>query len=309
MTDEVVLSVAERIKRRRELRDQNNGTDVQRQPRVEEVKPDLAIINDDKVETVLLHNTDVVEITATVDNLLTVPTEPVPEVTVPTRRRELAPPVARPENAVTEPPVPRQRRRIITEAELKQAPAIELPVKAEDIKVDNVNIVNAQPESRMERVVEQAKSASQGLIIGLLEHMRAGEQLLITRDGQGLWSIVLPTSVVGSYEVKVAPSGQPVAQRTVLQGRLPNDFEDSLRNPAYNAFQAKWRSWNLDQKHAYAKEINAPLPADGTDPKVYNMRLMMSVLATANLAKYKPEYATQAARAAAKDKALKGLPW
>lgn len=233
-------------------------------------------------------------------------------------RTEPAAPVEPPANAVPVDavPEPRVRRRVV---DAGTGAVVTPPVK----KVDDLIVEQPVPEqpivnvveTRAERVKEQAMNASQALIIGLLEHMRAGEQLLITRDNDNLWSIVLPTSVTGSYVVKTTSAGtqkiEPKAERRVrTSGKLPANFNDSLLNPEYTKWQNDWRAMTLDQKEAFAKKAGVTqFPDKSMDEKMYNMRLAMAVNAVTGLSKYKPQYATQAARDAAKQKALQGLDW
>lgn len=287
MTTDTPLTTAERIRRRRELRDQEVG----RTPQTELPAEPVAVAAEPEPTPV------------------TPPPPPAPVTPPPTRRdRPVAQNGRRPviPAAATEPAAVEERP--ITTPE--PTPEPELPVVMEAPKPTPLVTAEPAPEvsTRMERVAQQAANASQALILGLLEHMRAGEQLLITRDGQGVWSIVLPTSVVGNYQVKVEPSGQPVVQRTVNSGRLPAKFNESLMNPKYLEFNAKWRTMSREAKITHANALGVPVP-DSADPRIWNMNLMMGVQVAEGIDKWKPEYSTQAARAAAEENARKGLPY
>lgn len=289
MTDEVEnLSVAERIRRRREAAAQRNGTTPPTEEKPVEEKP---------VER----------------EARTLVEEPQPT----TRRTEPVPPVAIPENVTPAPSTPRRRRPIVPAAaaeEVSPAPAIELeplPPTPELVKDEPVkSVIEPEPVAPiMERVRQQAANSSQALILGMLEHMRAGEQLLITRDGNGLWSIIIPTSVVGTVTVTTKPSGEPKVTKRVVQtsGHLPQGFKESLWTQEYKNFLEKWTPMSFEERKAMVKNLGVEIP-DG-DERIVNMALSMAVQAKNGIEKWLPAYDTKEKRDKAEANAKAGLPW
>lgn len=245
------------------------------------------------------------------------------------RRRRFAEPAPKPEDVVEEPakpeepaeqevaapplPPPTQRRRVINaDGEEVQPPA----TTAQPIEkiAEAVGVKLPDAPTRTERVTEQARQVSNEIVVSLLEAMRAGEQLLITREDGNVWKIVMPTSAVGSYQVRVNPAGVPKVEveRKVPEnpGKLPTGFEQSMMNPDYIAWQDAWRKASVQDKIAQAKELGVVIPDEATtDPLIFNMKLSMGVQQAKNLAKWKPQYATVESRKLAKEKAMRGLEW
>lgn len=278
MDDSVKLTIQERIAARRALRENGGAT---RQPRVE---PDV---------------------------LETPPTpepQPVVEEVKPVTRTEPAEPVQLPPNVQ-----PIANRRPIIKA--GSEPVATEPTKPEPVLPTTPVVVKADElPTRDERIKNQVKDISAGLITGLLEQMRLGEQLLITRKAEGEWALNMPTAA-GAYEVSMARTGTPKVERTVNtgykagSGRLPPKFEESLWTDAYKEWTAAWQKMSLNDKVKQAEELGVAIPDLALGNLIVNMRLSMGIQAKKQLAKYKPEYSTSEARKEAKEKALKGLEW
>lgn len=287
---EEVLPLRERLAARRAAREQQqqNGADT-RAPRTLDSEPPAEKI---------------VEVEKAVDP----PTE--------LRRRRFVEPAPRPEEpALADKPVlppVTQRRKIVNEAgEVVAPPTTTQPLEK---VAEAIGVKLPDTPTRTERVMEQARQVSNEIVVAMLECMRAGEQLLITREDEKLWKVVMPTSAVGNYEVRVNPAGVPTVEvdRKVSEkpGRVPAGFEESMMNPDYLAWQNAWRKASVDTKISQAEKLGIPMPDQAaTDPLIFNMTLSMGVQKALNLSKWKPEYNTQEARKLAKEKAMRGLDW
>lgn len=290
MADDAVLPLKERLEARRRARAEQaqNGQD-----KVVEPETRTARNVEDKPESTQA--------------------DPPPEL----RRRRFVEPAPKPAEAVEvsksdAPPEPSQRRKIVNEAGEEVPPPV-MPVTTQT--ADSAETIKPEtPPTRTERVMEQARQVSNEIVVALLESMRAGEQLLITRDDEKVWKIVMPTSATGYYQVRVNPAGVPKVEveRKVPDnpGRTPAGFEASMMNPDYIKFQEDWAKMNMEQKAAMADELKVKVPEWAyKDDRTLNMQLSMVIQKVKGLEKWQPKYSTVEARKLAKEKATRGLEW
>lgn len=278
--DDERLSIQERIAARRALREaQANGNRVPRQ------EPEAVTTSEPPKAA-----------------------EPPAAPAEPVRRTEPAAPVPLPENVT-----PIVKRNIIRADAEPAKPVTPVPPVVEQAAAAPPTPVAELP-TRQERIQKQTQDVSATLLAGLIEHMRVGEQLLLTRRTEGEWAIVMPTAA-GNYKVEAAPSGAPKVERQVNtgsatgSGRTPTGFEESLWTQKYLDWVKAWRKMTKEQKVEECQKHGVELPDFALGDLICNMRMSMGIQAKIGLVKYKPEYSTVEARAEAKEKATKGLQW
>lgn len=199
----------------------------------------------------------------------------------------------------------RRRRRELREApEVKEVEAPEVVEKEPEKVVEVEEAETTQPQGRTPRrrgsvdvktEPDPAVTVKPNPLEDLMLLMEEGQKLVITRVGATWHVSSLATELVSGKGVK--------------KGRLPGDYwEKILTDEYYKWQQGEWGAMTYEEKIAYAKELGAEWePHEHMQTEM--MRVVPAVREILGIEKYKPQYATEAQRAEAKERARAGLDY
>lgn len=210
-------------------------------------------------------------------------------------------------------------------AEPPVQPAEEVPPAVEEVPVVEPQVVEAavppakpqrqprlEPEigkpeppiSRAERVAAAQPIVVQPAILSVLEGMRRGEAIVISRESDATWYMTSYAKFLAGPKPKTAPNG-----------KLPNGFLNSLFSPEYLEWEQVWNQKDFTQKMEYAVEkgLNAEdfiTEENGAiSPRLTLLKLVPAVRNKLGLSKYKPGFETVSQRKEAEAKARAGEDW
>jgi hypothetical protein len=148
-------------------------------------------------------------------------------------------------------------------------------------------VVEADEDEEEEKAPVRKTSTKVGMnpIADFMEMLEVGQSIIITRDSDLTWR-------VSSGTMTKAPSGK-------IMGRQGKAYWEEVANPAFTDWQREWGQKTFAEKKAEAKKLGVTYEAHD-NPKIEVMRITEAVREKIGIQKYKPEYASRAARAAIK---------
>lgn len=181
------------------------------------------------------------------------------------------------EEVAKRPPRRRRRRKI-------EKPVSVAKEKAAEVEATDSAGSSEEKTTEVDAVEESAERTFAGLLAALSE----GDALIIKRTAEDTYVISMATREF----VTSAPEPKPAGKKVSVSDMLTDEYKE---------WQAEWSQLTYEEKVAKAEE-------DGVEwnrhenPRVDNMRLTAAYREALGIEKYKPEYRTRKARAAARGK-------
>lgn len=177
------------------------------------------------------------------------------------------------EEVVKRPPRRRRRRKV------------EKPVSVEE-KVAEVEVADSSEEKTTE--VDVVEESAERTFAGLLAALSEGDALIIRCTAEDTYVISKATH----ESIASAPEPKPAGKKVSVNDMLTDEFKE---------WRTAWAELTYEEKVEKAEEAGVEWNRH-ENPKVDVMRLSAAMREALGIEKWRPEYSTRAARAAARGK-------